>query len=310
VPNNGVAGTGGGGGGANGTIGGNGGSGIVIIRYALPKASNRTATTVGLTFNGDHATAGELNAAGPSSNGVLVRQYTTLVGSTCGTTWTAESFESPTFPLSMTLDRARCYRWTYDPGLSSSAAPPVDETGRALDANLTSPVLLLPDAPTATGPVIVPVDPTSSTVDIPIRLWTGTLDKVMVCAYPTSASSLDGAGSPAANGFTIDVGTFGSYDVSGEGLVVESDRTSAVLVSGDVSLVADDLARIRITLDSGAFKNRKYLLLRAVPILNGFVSSCNPLADDDLVVDDVSVALVTIKPLARTGTDTVNIGLN
>lgn len=280
-PSAGTAGTGGGGAGGNGVAGSNGGSGTVIIRFATSMATNNASPSVRPVFSGTNASGGALSAGASTSNGTVKRQYATLTSGSCGASWTTESASITTFPDATELVRGRCYRWSYDDGVAASASRPSDSAGTRPTANLTSPVLLLPVASTVTAPASLPVDPSATTKDLLVRVTAGD-DDVRICLYPTTDSVISGTGTAAGSGLTFDVGANGTTDASASSTTVSGDRSAAASLTGTRTNLNVALASVRVSASSGAVVDGGNVLLRSVPVVSGFTTSCDPSASADL----------------------------
>jgi hypothetical protein len=280
-PSAGTAGTGGGGAGGNGVAGSNGGSGTVIVRFATSMATNNAAPSVRPVFSGTNTSSGNLTAGASTSNGTIKRQYATLTSGSCGATWTTESAAITTYPDTTELVRGRCYRWTFDDGIGSSAVRPSDSGGARPTANVTSPVLLLPVAATVAAPESLPIDPSATTVDVLLRV-TGGEDDVRVCLYPTAASAISGTGTAAASGLFFDVGANGTSDASASSATVSGDRSAEASVTGTRSNLNAALASVRVWGPSGPVGDGTNVLVRSVPVLSGFTTSCDPSSSSDL----------------------------
>lgn len=266
-PANATASTGGGGAGGPGNAAGSrGGSGIVVIKYSLPIATNNDSVAIGLATTSSNTI---------STSATLKRQWATLTDSTCGTSWTTESATITSLPDTASLTRGRCYRWTVDNGLASGAVRPVDSQSISPTSNLTSPVLMLPAEATLTSPAQVPVDPRDPFVSLPpVQLPSSGPGQYRVCIYESGSTTLSGLGTTATGGITLDVGTQGSTQTTVSGATVDGDRTSAVTITGTRTNVQSALATVRANLASGNFSTSKYILMRAVPVITNFTSSC------------------------------------
>jgi hypothetical protein len=266
-PANATASTGGGGAGGPGNAAGSrGGSGIVVIKYSLPGATNAVSVSTNLTTTSSNSI---------STSATVKRQWATLTDSTCDTSWTTESAAITSFPDTASLTRGRCYRWTVDSGLASGAVRPVDSQSISPTSNLTSPVMMLPAEALVTAPSIAPVAPTASFVSLPpVQLPSSGPGQYRLCVYESASTTLTGLGTTTSGSITFDVGTPGSAQTTVSGATVDGDRTSAVTITGTRSAVQAAAATIRANLASGAFTSSKYILMRAVPFITNFTSSC------------------------------------
>jgi hypothetical protein len=264
TPLSGTPGTGGGG--AGGTPASRGGSGIVVIKYAIPMATNTVSVVANVTTSSSNSI---------STSATVKRQWATLTDSTCGTSWTTEATSITSLPNTASLTRGRCYRWTVDSGLASGAVRPVDSQSISPTSNLTSPVLMLPAEATITVPSVVPVDPRDGFITLPpVQLSSSGPGQYQLCVYESGSSTLSGLGTTATGNITFDVGTLGSVQTSVSGATVDGDRTSSITIRGSQSAVQSAAATIRANLASGNFTSSKYILMRAVPFITNFTSSC------------------------------------
>jgi len=276
-----AAATGGGGAGGNTSAGSNGGSGTVIIRFATSMATNNASPSVRPVFSGTNTSGGNLSAGASTSNGTVKRQYATLTSGSCGATWTTEAASITSFPDATELVRGRCYRWSFDDGVAGSAARPADSGGTRPTANLTSPVLLLPVAPAVSAPESLPVDPSATTRDLLVRVTAGE-DDVQVCLFPTTAASISGTGTAAGSGLVFDVGSNGATDATVSSATVSGDRSASASLSGSRTNLNAALASVRMSAPAGAIGESVNVLVRSVPVLGGFTSSCDPSSSADL----------------------------
>jgi hypothetical protein len=288
TPSAATASTGGGGaGGDGGRVAGAGGSGVVYVRYAVTTATNLIAPSIDLTTTSN----GSL-----STTPAAKRQWATLSGSTCGSTWTTEATRITSWPNSDGLARGRCYRWTVDAGLVSGATVPVDSTSSSASTDLTSPVLIVAPAVTLTAPTVIPVDPRLAYVDL-TQLTITSDASVQLCFYESSATTLSGVGSPASgSSVRFDAATRGSTDSASSGTTISGDRSATLTLSGTRSATETTAATIRASLASGVFSSSKYLLVRSVPVLDNQTSTCDS-SGASLTPVDENVRLIQLKPL-------------
>jgi len=292
----GTAGTGGGGGGGNGEAA-NGGSGVVYIRYALTQASNAATITVSANVESNLTI---------STAAVVAREYTTLTDSTCGTVWqtetggvgsTASPTPTPTASPSMALTGGRCYRWTVDNGLDNTATRPVDSAGASPTANLTSPILVVPATATLTAPTVIPVDPRATTIDLPGLTISGPA-QTMVCLYQASSGATLGSGIGVASSsptLSFDVATIGTTDTLANSTGISGDRSGTPVLSGTRANVGTSLASVRVS-STSALNASRYVLVRAVPVVTGFTSTCTSVTAG-LGAVNAGTRLVELRPL-------------
>ena len=302
----GTAGTGGGGGGGNGEAA-NGGSGVVYIRYALTQASNAATITVAANVESNLTI---------STAATVAREYTTLTDSTCGTVWqteaggvgsTASPTPTPTASPSMALTGGRCYRWTVDNGLDNTAVRPTDSAGASPTANLTSPMLIVPTAATLTAPTVVPVDPRSTSVELPGLSVAGP-PQAMVCLYQASSGAAIGSGIGVVAGspvLSFDVANLGTTDSLVNSTGISGDRSSTPVVSGARANVGMTLAGVRVTATS-ALTSSRYVLARAVPVVTGFTSTCTSVTSG-LGAVSAGTRLVELRPLDLSSSKNITV---
>jgi hypothetical protein len=288
--------TGGGGGGGNGEAA-DGGSGVVYIRYALTQASNAATITV---------TANVESNLTISTAAVVAREYATLTDSTCGTVWQTESggvgstatpTPTPTVSPSMSLTGGRCYRWTVDNGLDNTATRPVDSAGASPTANLTSPILIVPTTATLTAPSVIPVDPRTATIDLPGLTIAGPA-QTMVCLYQASSGAALGTGigvAASTPSLSFDVATIGTTDTLANSTGISGDRSGTPILSGARANVGTSLASVRVS-STSALSASRYVLVRAVPVVTGFTSTCTSVTSG-LGAVSAGTRLIELRPL-------------
>ncbi len=289
----GTAGTGGGGGGGNGEAA-NGGSGVVYIRYALTQASNGATITVAANVESNLTISTEATVA---------REYTTLTDSTCGTVWQWESGGAG----SLSLTGGRCYRWTVDNGLDNTAIRPADSAGASPTANLTSPVLLVPETASLTAPSVIPVDPRASSVDLPGLSVAGPA-QTMVCLYQAPSGAALGSGIGVVAGspvLSFDVANVGTTDSLVNSTGISGDRSATPVVSGARANVGTTLAGVRVSATS-ALTSSRYVLVRAVPVITGITSTCNTVTSGLGAVSS-GTRLVELRPLDLSSSKNITV---
>jgi hypothetical protein len=297
-----TASTGGGGGGGNGP-GSSGGSGVVILRYSTDLIAQAGATTVNVSFTGANSV---------NNVGTLKRQWASLTDSTCGTTWTTEAANINSLPDNSSLTGGRCYRWTYDSGLATGAIAPTDTASFSPTANLTSPVLKVPLQPSLIAPDTILVDPRTSAVPLSGITVSGP-ERVRFCVYESSESTLSGIGTPASNTrVTFDAGTVGSADstftLTGSSADVTGDLSDVITIQGSRAIAQSALNSIIVHRTVGRFGTSSYLLIRAIPVIDGASSMCtaNP---NGLAPAASSTVMVRVKPVGIELRETLTITL-
>jgi hypothetical protein len=294
APANATASTGGGGGGGNGP-GSAGGSGVVIIKYAFRTATNLASPTVSVSFSGT-------NTSSMDANGTVVRQSATLDGSVCGDTWTSTSaFALTSGSTSATLERGKCYRWSYDTGTGFGGTYAVDSDSIEIRSSATSPILILPPQVEIRVPTILRSDPRTSERNMPGLVLTSG-DSALVCLYESDQSTLTGIGSVSASpALKFDIATLGSTESNSNSVTISGDQSTALTASGSAANLASVFSNTKIYLSSSNFSATKYLLIRAVPTVSGFTSTCNS-ASAGLYPIDSGARLISLEPYGLTQT--------
>jgi hypothetical protein len=290
----------GGAGGNSSNAGSRGGSGIVVVKYAIPFATNTTDVSIGFSYSGTNTM---------TSQGTIKRQYATYSSGVCGTTWTNDTTTATSFPVSESVERARCYRWTLDPGLVSGAVRPADSSSFQPTSNLTSPPLIVPVETFVRLPSVLHVDPRATWLGLP-GLPVAGHPTAMVCLYQVSSSTLTGIGTPMASPLiSFDFGGNGTADNSAGSATVERDNTTNIGISGTQADVQSGIGQIRAILSSGNYSASKYLLLRAVPTLTGYTTSCDA-SGSQLNAHSSGTRIVEIRPfgLNMSSEATINLG--
>lgn len=290
--------TGGGGGGGN-AYGSKGGSGIVVVKYAIPFATNSTSVSIGFTYTGTNSM---------TSQGTVKRQYTSYTNGACGTSWTDDTTSATSFPANESAERIRCYRWTLDPGLVSGAVRPSDSSSFQPTSNLTSPPLIIPEATFVRLPSVLHVDPRASQLRLP-GLPVAGHPSAMICLYQVSGLSLTGIGTPMASPImSFDVGGNGTAETSASSATVERDNSTTMALSGSQADVQTALGTTLLKLSSGQFSASKYLLFRTVPTLTGYTTTCDS-SGAQLAADSSGARVVEIRPFGLTFTQDLQINL-
>jgi hypothetical protein len=120
---------------------------------------------------------------------------------------------------------------------------------------------------------------------------------VCLYQYGDGANALTGIGSVASTpSVDFDLGTAGSVQTSLNGATVDGDRTSSVSIVGTSQEVQDALESIRVNATSGRLNSSTYILLRTVPVISGFTSTCGE-SGAQLAAQSTGVQIVEIKPL-------------
>lgn len=294
APANATASTGGGGGGGNGP-GSAGGSGIVIIKYAFRTVTNLGSPTVSVIFSGT-------NTSSMDANGTVVRQSATWDGSVCGDTWTSTSaFALTNGSTSTTLERSKCYRWSYDTGTGFGGTYAVDSDSIEIRSSATSPILILPPQVEIRVPTVLRSDPRVSERAMPGLVLTSG-DSALVCFYESDQTTLTGIGSVSASpALKFDIATLGSTESNSNSVTISGDQSTALTASGSAANLASAFANTKIYLSSSNFSATKYLLIRAVPTVSGFTSTCNS-ASSGLYPIDSGARLISLEPYGLTQT--------
>jgi hypothetical protein len=294
APSNATASTGGGGGGGNAS-GSNGGSGVVIIKYAFREATNVANPVVSVNFSGT-------NTSTMNSNGTVVRQSTTLTGSDCGDTWTSSSaFSLTNGSDSTTLERGKCYRWSYDTDTAFGGTYAADSASIQIRSSATSPILIIPPEVTIRVPSVLRTDPRVSERTMPGLVLTSG-DSALVCFYESEQTTLTGIGSVSASpALKFDIATLGSTETSANSVTITGDQSAALTALGSAGNLATAFTNTKIYLSSSSFSANKYLLIRAVPTVSGFTSTCNS-ASSGLYPIDSGARLISLEPYGLTQT--------
>jgi hypothetical protein len=289
----------GGGGGGGNVRGSKGGSGIVVIKYAIPFATNSIDVSIGFTYSGTNSM---------TSQGTIKRQYATYADGACGTSWTSDTTTSNSFPVSETIERARCYRWTLDPGLVSGAVRPSDSSSFQPTSNLTSPPLIVPVETFVRLPSVLHVDPRASQVKLPALPITGH-PTAMICLYQVDSLTLTGIGTPMESPLmSFDVGENNTEDTSAASATVERDNSATMAVSGTQANVQTALGTTLLKLSSGRFSTSRFLLFRAVPTLTGYTTTCDA-SGSQLNAHSSGARVVQIKPFGLNLSQNLQINL-
>ena len=290
---------GGGGAGGNQAAGSAGGSGIVVIKYAIPFATNSTDVSIGFTYSGTNSM---------TSQGTIKRQYSTYADGACGTTWTSDTTTSNSFPVSETIERARCYRWTLDPGLVGGAVRPSDSSSFQPTSNLTSPPLIVPVETFVRLPSVLHVDPRANQVKLPALPFTGH-PTAMICLYQVDSLTLTGIGTPVSSPImSFDVGENNTEDTSAASATVVRDNSATMAVSGTQANVQTALGTTLLKLSSVRFSTSRFLLFRAIPTLTGYTTSCDA-SGSQLNAHSSGARVVQIKPFGLNVTQNLQINL-
>lgn len=290
---------GGGAGGNSSARGSSGGSGIVVIKYAIPFATNATDVRIGFIYSGTNSM---------TSQGTIKRQYATYANGACGTSWTSDTTTSNSFPVSETIERARCYRWTLDPGLVSGAVRPSDSSSFQPTSNLTSPPLIVPVETFVRLPSVLHVDPRATQVKLPALPFTGH-PTAMICLYQVDSLTLTGIGTPTTSPImSFDVGENNTEDTSAASATVERDNSATMAVSGSQANVQTALGTTLLKLSSGRFSTSRFLLFRAVPTLTGYTTSCDA-SGSQLNAHSSGARVVQIKPFGLNLSQNLQINL-
>jgi hypothetical protein len=131
----------------------------------------------------------------------------------------------------------------------------------------------------------------------------------MICLYQVSGLSLTGIGTPMASPImSFDVGGNGTTDTSASSATVERDNSTTLAVSGSQANVQSALGSTLLKLSSGNFSASKYLLLRAVPTLTGYTTTCDS-SGAQLAADSSGARVVEIRPFGLTFTQDLRINL-
>jgi hypothetical protein len=197
----------------------------------------------------------------------------------------------------MSLSGGRCYRWTVDNGLDNTATRPVDSAGASPTANLTSPILIVPTTATVTAPTAIPVDPRATTIDLPGLTISGPA-QTMVCLYQASSGAALGTGIGVAAStptLSFDVATIGTTDTLANSTGISGDRSGTPVLSGTRANVGTSLASVRVS-STSALNSSRYVLVRAVPVVTGFTSTCTSVTAG-LGAVNAGTRLVELRPL-------------
>jgi hypothetical protein len=243
-----------------------------------------------------------------TSQGTIKRQYANYADGACGTTWTSDTTTSNSFPVSETVERALCYRWTLDPGLVSGAVRPSDSSSFQPTSNLTSPPLIVPVETFVRLPSVLHVDPRASQVKLPALPFTGH-PTAMICLYQVDSLTLTGIGTPMASPLmSFDVGENNTEDTSAASATVERDNSATMAVSGSQADVQTALGTTLLKLSSGRFSTSRFLLFRAVPTLTGYTTSCDA-SGSQLNAHSSGARVVQIKPFGLNLSQNLQINL-
>ena len=299
--NSGGGGAGGAASGVNNGRGSAGAGGIVVVKFALPLASNSTSSTIRLTYTGTNSI---------TTTGTVIRQSSDFDGSSCSATWVNDSVSATTLPTTQDVSRSKCLRWTFDPGLlaTNGASRPQDSGGFQPTSNLTSPVLIVPAAQLVTLPAAVKVDPRATWADIPGLPVSGTTQS-LICLYEGTRGLISGIGQITTSSvYRFDIEAIGTTETTSRGATITNDRTTSISISGTTDQVQRALGTLRVEKTSGRFASTETVLIRAVPIITGFTSGCNS-TGSDLNADASGVFILNILPYNLEFIDQIDIDL-
>lgn len=297
APESPAANSGSGGGGGNGPASA-GAAGIVVLKYSLDQASNDSALSVDRTFTGESAV---------STIGTIRRQWATWSANDgCGDTWTSDATSITSVPDSSNLTRSRCYRWTFDTGIDSSSVRPVDAADFSPISSLTSPIVIIPPEATVNAPTVIPVDPRATNVTLPAFTTSGP-EEVLLCYFDSGETSLTGIGTIATSPTqTFDTSTIGSAQTDANNSIITGDTTNSLSIRGTLANVDTTSNNSRVVLSSGTYSTSKHVLIRVVPVVQGFTSTCQN-SGANLIPIASGSRIIEIKPLELGAGNTVTV---
>jgi hypothetical protein len=127
-------------------------------------------------------------------------------------------------------------------------------------------------------------------------------DSALVCFYESDQTSLTGIGSVSASpALKFDIATLGSSETSANSVTITGDQSTALTASGSATNLGSTFTNTKIYLSSANFSANKYLLIRAVPTISGFSSTCNS-ATAGLYPIDSGARLISLEPYGLTQT--------
>jgi hypothetical protein len=236
------------------------------------------------------------------ANGTVVRQSATWDGSVCGDTWTSSSaFALTNGSTSTTLTRGQCYRWSFDTATGFGGTYAVDSDSIEIRSSATSPILILPTEVTFRVPSVLRSDPRASERTMPGLVLTSG-DSALVCFYESDQATLSGIGSVSASpALKFDIATVGSEQQTANSVTITGDRTTALTASGSASNLESAFSNTLLYLSGANFSLTKYLLIRAVPTVTGFSSTCDSASSGIYPIDSGS-KLISLEPYGLTQT--------